>query len=121
MKRSKVRNINLQDKQYADNISKDLLSPLFSSFVTRDMMGPVQKFQMGGYSYTKDRGYAFEQKLNENTHGVLAKTLQDYAAPEEQALIPLMFFNSVINRDGRKMIMSTHPDPFPDAAAGGYQ
>ncbi|MES2372182.1 MAG: patatin-like phospholipase family protein [Bacteroidota bacterium] len=104
--------INLQDKQYADDISKDLLSPLFSSFVTRDMMGPVQKFQMGGYSYSKDRGYAFEQKLNENTHGVLAKTLQDYAVPEEQALIPLMFFNSVINRDGRKMIMSTHPARF---------
>lgn len=104
--------INLQDKQYADDISKDLLSPLFSSFITRDMMGPVQKFQMGGYSYTKDRGYAFEQKLNENTHGVLAKTLQDYLAPEEQALIPVMFFNSVINRDGRKMIMSTHPTRF---------
>jgi hypothetical protein len=108
----KGASINLQDKQYADDISRDLLSPLFSSFITRDMMGPVQKFQMGGYSYTKDRGYAFEQKLNENTHGVLAKTLQDYAAPEEQALIPLMFFNSVINRDGRKMIMSTHPARF---------
>ncbi|MES2328286.1 MAG: patatin-like phospholipase family protein [Bacteroidota bacterium] len=104
--------INLQDKQYADNISKDLLSPLFSSFVTRDMMGPVQKFEMGGHSYTKDRGYAFEQKLNENTHGVLSKTLQDYVEPEAQVLIPLMFFNSVINRDGRKMIMSTHPTRF---------
>lgn len=101
--------INLQDKQYVDNIAKDLLSPLFSSFVTRDMIGPVQKFSSGGFRYAKDRGYAFEQKLNENTGGVLAKTLNDYAAPEAEAMIPTMLFNSVINRDGRKMIMSTHP------------
>jgi hypothetical protein len=57
----------------------------------------------------KDRGYAFEQKLNENTHYALAKTLNEYLLPEAEALIPTMFFNSVINRDGRKMIMSTHP------------
>jgi hypothetical protein len=104
--------INLQDKQYVDNISKDLLSPLFSSFVSRDIMGPVQKFEVNGYRYAKDRGYAFEQKLNENTHGALAKTLSDYVVPETQAVIPLMFFNSVINRDGRKMILSTHPVRF---------
>jgi hypothetical protein len=106
--KSKGANINLQDKQYADNISKDLLSPLFSSFVTRDMMGPVQKFEFNGYSYTKDRGYAFEQKLNANTLGVLNRTLKDYALPEADNTIPTMLFNSVINRDGRKMIMGTH-------------
>jgi len=104
--------INLQDPKYAADISKDLLSPLFSSFVTRDIMGPVQKFKVNGYQYAKDRGYAFEQKLNENTNGVLGKTLQEYAEPEAQALIPTMYFNSVINRDGRKMIMSTHPVRF---------
>lgn len=101
--------INLQDKQYVENISKDLLSPLFASFVTRDMIGPVQKFEAGGYRYAKDRGYAFEQKLNENTHYALAKTLNEYVVPESEALIPTMLFNSTINRDGRKMIMSTHP------------
>ena len=112
LRKLKGDTINLQDKQYAANISKDLLNPLFSSFVTRDMIGPVQKFEMNGYQYTKDRGYAFEQKLNQNTHGMLAKTLKDYVVPEEQALIPIMFFNSSINRDGRKMIISTHPARF---------
>lgn len=104
--------INLQDKLYVNNISKDLLNPLFSSFVSRDLIGPVQKFERNGYQYAKDRGYAFEQKLNENTQGVLFKTLQDYAAPEASAQIPFMFFNSVINRDGRKMIISSHPARF---------
>lgn len=104
--------INLQDPKYAADISKDLLSPMFSSFVTRDIIGPVQKFTVNGYQYAKDRGYAFEQKLNDNTHGVLGKTLGDYVQPEDSALIPTMFFNSVISRDGRKMIMSTHPVRF---------
>jgi hypothetical protein len=104
--------INLQDKKYSEDISNDLLSPLFSSFVTRDMIGPVQKFTFNGYSYAKDRGYAFEQKLNENTHGLLNKTLSDYAAPEARAAIPMIFFNSVINRDGRKMYIATHPARF---------
>ncbi len=101
--------INLQDSSYAANISKDLLSPLFSSFVTRDIMGPVQKFESNGYVYAKDRGYAFEKKLDENTHGILNKTLLQYVAAEEDALIPTMYFNSVVSRDGRRMIISTHP------------
>lgn len=103
------KTINLQDKKWLDNISKDLLNPLFSSFVARDIMGPVQKFQANGYSYAKDRGYAFEQKLSQNTEGILDKSIQDYQAPEASASIPTLFFNSVISRDGRKMIISTNP------------
>jgi hypothetical protein len=101
--------INLQDKKWLDNISKDLLNPLFSSFVARDIMGPVQKFEVNGHAYSKDRGYAFEQKLNQNTEGVLDKSIQDYQSPEASASIPTLFFNSVISRDGRKMIISTNP------------
>lgn len=105
-------NINLQNKRYVENITKDLLNPMFSSFVTRDIMGPVQKFKVNGYEYAKDRGYAFEQKLNENTETVLSKTLRDYAEPEANAEVPTLFFNSVITRDGRKMVVSTHPARF---------
>jgi hypothetical protein len=114
----KGEKINLQDKEYTANISHDLLSPLFSSFVSRDLIGPVQKFTVNGFDYAKDRGYAFEQKLDENTQGVLAKSLKDYTAPEASAEIPTMLFNSVITRDGRKMIIGTHPVRFlmrPDA------
>jgi hypothetical protein len=104
--------INLQDKKYAADISKDLLNPLFSSFVTRDMIGPVQKFNVNGYQYAKDRGYAFEQKLDENTNGLLSKPLSQYTEPEAKAIIPTMLFNSVISRDGRKMIIASHPARF---------
>lgn len=104
--------INLQDKQYVNNISKDLLSPLFSSFLTRDMLGPAQKFRANGFEYVKDRGYAFEEKLNENTGGIMQKQISEYATAEAKAIIPSVFFNSVITRDGRKMIIASRPVRF---------
>lgn len=112
--RQKVRggNIHLQDKKYVDDIAGDLLNPLFSSFVARDLIAPAQKFKVGEHTYIKDRGYAFEEKLNRNTHGALNKQLKDYAIDEREATIPLMFFNSVVTRDSRKMIISTQPVRF---------
>jgi hypothetical protein len=104
--------INLQDKQYVNNISKDLLSPLFSSFLTRDMLGPAQKFTTNGFEYVKDRGYAFEEKLRENTGGIMQKKISDYEQAEAAATIPSVFFNSVITRDGRKMIIASRPVRF---------
>jgi hypothetical protein len=104
--------INLQNKQYTNNIAGDLLNPLFSSLISRDLAGPVRTFESGGYTYTRDRAYAFEQKLNVNTDGILNKKLRDYKKAEESATIPIMFFNSTITRDGREMVISTHPARF---------
>ncbi len=106
------KNINLGNKQYVEDISQDLLNPIFSSFVARDILGPAQKFLVNNMKYTKDRGYAFEQQLNINTHGLLDKQLKDYAANENQGIIPTMLYNSVITRDGRKMIIGTKPVRF---------
>jgi len=103
---------SLQQKQYLENISKDLLNPVFSSLVTRDMIGPLRKFQLDDNSYIRDRGYAFEQKLNANTKGILNKKISDYQKPEEQATIPSMLFSSAVTRDGRKLLISTHPVRF---------
>ncbi len=104
--------IDPRDPQYVQDISRDLLNPLFSSFITRDFIGPSKPFKKHGYTYKKDRGYAFEEKLNENTRGYLNKTLNDYAKQERNAEIPLMFFNAVITRDGRKIVMAANPARF---------
>jgi hypothetical protein len=95
-----------------DEISGDLLNPMFSSFVARDLIAPAQRFKVGPYAYVKDRGYAFEMKLNDNTEGLLNKHLGDYKQDEYNANIPLIFFNSVVSRDGKKMIISTQPIRF---------
>ncbi|PZR27247.1 MAG: hypothetical protein DI535_11380 [Citrobacter freundii] len=106
------KNILLQDRRYVDDIASDVLNPLFSSFVARDLLAPAQKFTSNGFTYVKDRGYAFEERLNLNTHGLLNKQIKDYAADEKAANIPLMFFNSVVTRDSRKMLISTQPVSF---------
>lgn len=110
--RSAGKAINPRDPKYVNDISGDLLNALFTSFVARDLASPAQKFYVGDYAYIKDRGYAFEQKLNQNTRGMLNKRLIDLYEDEKQARIPLMIFNSVITRDGRKLIISTQPLSF---------
>lgn len=109
--RQKLQNpsISLQDGQYINAISKDLLNPIFTSFVTRDLFAPEQKFTLNGNTYLRDRGYAFERALNSNTKGVLNHTLGDYQRDESAANIPLMFYHTVITRDGKKMLISTQP------------
>ena len=112
--RQKVHNngVNLRSKQYVDDIAEDLLNPTFTSFIARDLFAPEQKFSVGPYTYLRDRGYAFESALNDNTGGVLDKRLRDYAPDEAAANIPLMFYQTVITRDGKMMLLSTQPIRF---------
>lgn len=112
LRKQQGHKIHLQDIQYTNDVAGDLLNPLFTSFFARDLTAPAQKFSVGPYRYVKDRAYAFEQKLNDNSRGYLNKQLKDYVADEKAARIPLMFFNSVITRDSRKMLISTQPVRF---------
>lgn len=104
--------INLHNIAYTNNITQDLLNPVFSSMISRDIFSPAQKFSIGPNQYVKDRGYAFEEKLNENSGGILKKQLKDYAADEKAANIPMIIYNSVVTGDGRKMMISTQPISF---------
>jgi hypothetical protein len=110
--RKKSKGINLQSNEYTENIAEDLLNPIFSSMVSRDLFAPAQKFSIGPYEYLKDRGYAFEEKLNVNTGGIMNKQLRDYVADEKAANIPMIIFNSVITLDGRKLMIGTQPLSF---------
>ena len=109
--------IDLQNKKYVRDISRDLLNPIFSSMIARDLLSPAQKFSVGPYRYVKDRGYAFEQKLNDNTNGLLDKSIGFYKNEEGEARIPLMILNSVITRDLRKLMICTQPLSFMMQAA----
>ena len=104
--------IPIYDTSYTDNIAQDLLNPIFSSMVARDVFSPSQRFMAGGYKYIKDRGYAFEQKLNQNCRGLLGGQLKDYVEDERSSRIPLMIFNSTITRDGRRMMICSQPIRF---------
>ncbi len=112
--RQKLKDINfhIYNQTYTQNISKDLLNPVFTSLMARDVLSPAQKFYVGNNSYVKDRGYAFENKLAENTQGLLNIQMKDLKADEEAGKIPLIFFNNVIKSDARKMLISTQPISF---------
>ena len=103
------KNINLQSPKYVNDIADDLLNPTFTSFIARDLFAPEQKFSVGPYRYLRDRGYAFESALDENTDGILNKRLKDYTDDESTASIPLMFYHTVITRDGKMMLLNTQP------------
>jgi hypothetical protein len=104
--------IKPDDQKYVEDISQDLLNAIFTSFVARDLAAPAQRFHVGQYDYIKDRGYAFEQKLDQNTRGLMNRQFKDISEDEKNARTPLMLFNSVVTRDGRKMIISTQPVSF---------
>lgn len=95
--------------KYADNIGKDLLNPMAVSIAFNDMFIRLQKFKYNGYSYTKDRGYSFEEQLIKNTEGMLDRQLKDYTVPEQQAIIPMMVMTPTIINDGRRLIISSQP------------
>jgi hypothetical protein len=108
----KKPSFSIRSKQYVDNIADDLLNPTFSSFVARDLFAPEKKVKLGGYDYLRDRGYSFEMALNDNTEGILNNRLKDYVADESTANIPLMFYHTVITRDGKTMMIGTQPMRF---------
>src|SRR5690606_23247311 len=90
-------------------ISRDLLNPISFTIVTNDLFLPWATFEEGGHQYKKDRGYIFEKALNENTNWLLNKTIGDYAQPEREALIPMVFITPSIVNDGRRLVISPQP------------
>ncbi len=111
-KKLKDSSFNNYDSKYTENISKDLLNPVFTSLMARDVLAPAQKFSVGNNRYIKDRGYAFEKKLSENSEGLLNKQMKELNLEESSGAIPLIIFNNVIKSDARKMMISTQPISF---------
>ena len=94
------------DIKYLNNISNDVLNPIVFSMVVNDLFFRFQKFTDGNHEYFKDRGFAFEQKIHENTNFVLYKRISDYKVPEEKAQIPMLILSPTIINDGRKLYIS---------------
>lgn len=103
-KEGKIKDAN--DFQYLYNISEDVLNPIVFSMVVNDLFFRFQKFTDGNHEYYKDRGYAFEQKIHENTDYVMYKRISDYKKPEEEAKIPMLILSPTIINDGRKLFIS---------------
>lgn len=99
----------LGNPENANNISKDLLNSICFTIVVNDIFFPWQKFDVGGYTYRKDRGYVMERQLNNNTGNVMQKSIGANAQYEKDAIIPMMIFVPTIINDERKLIIGTQP------------
>lgn len=106
LEKQQGKNIDLDSRTYFNDIGQDILNPVAFTIATNDLAIRFQRFNDGKYTYTKDRAYAFEEKLNMNTGDVLRKRLGDYKKPEQDADIPMMFITPSIVNDGRTMLIS---------------
>lgn len=104
---------------YLDQLSADNLNPIIFTLLVNDLLIRNQYFDYNGRKYLKDRGFAFEKQLNENTIGVLNKPLSAYRDPEASGQIPLLPVTSLITNDGRKLVISPHSMSFLGASMLG--
>lgn len=93
-------------RYHLTNISKDVLNPIAFTIATSEWLFPLKSFVVDDHRYSFDRGYAFEQKLEENVGNIFDKRLGDYKLPEANAYIPMMVFSPSIVNDGRKILIS---------------
>ncbi len=97
------------DPRHLDNMSADILNPVAFTLVTNDMFVRYQRVSDGTRLYTRDRGFVFEQRLNENTDGLLDVRLDELAEAERSARIPLFMVAPTCINDGRRMLISALP------------
>lgn len=110
LQKKKDSTIYLSSNKYTDQLGEDLLNPLAFGIATTDLLFRYQKVKVGNYSYTKDRGYSFEQKLVKNLEGNFSdKRIYDYWEDEFNAEVPMMIYSPSVVNDGRRMLISPQP------------
>lgn len=94
-------------EQMKSEIGSDILNKLSFMASTNDIFVRYQKVEFNGRRYTKDRGYAFEQQLLENTNYILDHSLGYYERFEQKGIIPTLIFSPTIINDGRRLFISS--------------
>jgi hypothetical protein len=103
---------SIHSQQYSKNISKDLLNPIAFSIATNDLFFGLKDYKDGKYTYSKDRGYAFERQLLKNTNFILDKRIKEYRSPEYNSDIPMLILAPTVINDARRMLISSQPVSF---------
>lgn len=98
--------VSIRDSVFIEDIGKDLLNPVTFAVIANDLFFPITTFRSGNFTYRKDRGYLFENQLNENCRGFFSKRLADYRHLEKEAAIPMMVVSPFILNDARRMLIS---------------
>lgn len=90
----------------------DLLNPTAFHLVVNDLLIRLKRAKAGGQVYAYDRGYAFDQKLLENSGGVLSGSVAKRKQAEWQADYPALILAPTVVNDGRRLLIGTQPMSF---------
>ncbi|MBL7776925.1 MAG: hypothetical protein JNK66_01380 [Chitinophagales bacterium] len=104
--------VDMQNREFAENVGKDLLNPIGLSILSNDALLPYHKIEINGKQYFKDRGYAFEKYYSINTGFPLLKTIGDYKNDEYEQRIPLLVYYTTVLNDSRRFYITPHPVSF---------
>ncbi|MCS6968754.1 MAG: patatin-like phospholipase family protein [Cytophagales bacterium] len=102
---------------YLENLAKDRLNPLLLSWLVSDLILPFRQVRQEKPLSFKDRGDAFEQKLNADLQGWLDKPLIAYRQEEQEAKIPMLIIAASVVNDGRRLYFSPQPISYMTNAA----
>ncbi len=103
--------INLQNNQYSDNLSKDMLNRIFFRMFS-DLFMPSRQVKIDGHIMSKEAGYSFDRQLEVNLPELRGRRLGDYSQAESDGIIaPLVLEPTIINQ-GRKLFISSQPVSF---------
>ncbi|MEO5977918.1 MAG: patatin-like phospholipase family protein [Chryseolinea sp.] len=97
---------------HQQKIAADNLNPLIFSLLANDFFVTFTKFKYNGSYYYRDRGYTFEEQLNQNTGRMMDKPIGAYDSVELHGLIPMMILTPTIVNDGRKLYIASRPVSF---------
>jgi hypothetical protein len=112
--------INPYSAVYRAKISTDNLNPLIFSLLANDLFVGFTRFEYAGNSYLKDRGYTFEEQLNETTDGLMDKSISAYDSLERRSVIPMIVLSPTIVNDGRKLYIASRPVSFLNSELANY-
>jgi hypothetical protein len=94
------------DPELYRDAGRDLLNPITSALVSNDLIFPHRDYHFAGQRYNIDRGYYFEQQMNENLRQRMRRKVSDYRFAEQTALVPMMVLSPYIINDGRRLLIS---------------
>lgn len=107
--------VNPYSPIHREKISTDNLNPLIFSLLANDLFVGFTTFEYAGNHYLRDRGFTFEEQLNQNTEGFMDKPIRAYDEPERQSLIPMVILTPTVVNDGRKLFIGARPVTFMNA------
>lgn len=101
-------NPNIWDLKSAEPMSRDLLNRVSFKLVSGIFL-PGKKERIGSMKYASDRGFSFDDQVQDNLPLLRNRRLGDYTELEELAVIPMMVLSPVIVNDGRRLYISASP------------